>query len=324
MKNKKNIALIGVGRWGKNHLKTLSSIKDVNKIFVVDSNPNFDQQILSNYKNAVFFENLNKLFNKDYDINGAIIATPPQTHYEIAKKCLLNGLHVLIEKPVVETVSELDELNNIATKNKKLIMAGHILLYHSAIKKIKEIIDQGTIGEIKFIHSQRLNFGVVRNDIDVFLSLAPHDISLVQFFLDNKKYISMSSNRSNFSDSLQDDYSSTLLKYNGDVSAQIDVGWFYPTKIQSLKIIGSKKTIIFDDVSKIIKIIDMSINKNLEHFSNGEDIIDFDKSELPLTSEIKSFLSYFDAPDHCITGYSHTRNVIKIFEEYYKNRKFIS
>ena len=95
-------------------------------------------------------------------------------------------------------------------------------------------------------------------------------------------------------------------------------------KTPSLKIIGSKKTIIFDDVSKIIKIIDMSINKNLEPFSNGEDIIDFDKSELPLTSEIKSFLSYFDAPDHCITGYSHTRNVIKIFEEYYKNRKFIS
>ena len=318
MNNKKNIALIGVGRWGKNHLKTLSSIKEVDKIFVVDSNPNFDHQILSKYKNIVFFEDLNDLFIKNYNINGAIIATPPQTHYKIAKKCLLNNIHILIEKPVVETVSELDELNHIAKKNNNLIMAGHILLYHSAVKKIKEIIDQDVIGEIKFIHSQRLNFGVVRNDVDVFLSLAPHDISLVQFFLDNKKHISMSSNRSNFSKSLHDDYSSTLLKYDKDVSAQIDVGWFYPTKIQSLKIIGSKKIIIFDDISKIIKIVDMRINKNLQHFNSGEDVVDFNKSELPLTCEIKSFLSYFDAPDDCITGYNHTRSVIEIFEEYYK------
>ena len=315
---KKNIILFGLGRWGKNHLHTLNDNPMVESIFAIDPDLNQKNDLYKKYPNVLFFKSEDDLFIQNYKIDGAIIATPPQTHFEIAKKCLLNNIHVLIEKPVVETVSDLDQLNEIAKKNKKLIMAGHILLYHSAISKIKEVIDQGLIGDIKFIHCQRLNFGVVRNDVDVFLSLAPHDISLVQFFLNNSKHKSMSSNRSNFSQSVHDDYSSTLLKYDRGVSAQIDVGWFYPKKIQSLRIIGSKKIIVFDDVSKVVKIVDMSINKNLEHFNHGEELINFDKSELPLTREVKSFLSYFDKPDDCITGYIHTRNVIKIFEEYYK------
>ena len=98
---KKNIALIGVGRWGKNHLKTLASMSEVENIFIVDSNENFDLKILDSYKNVKFFRSLNSLFENENNIDGSIIATPPHTHFNIAKQCILNDIHVLIEKPVV-------------------------------------------------------------------------------------------------------------------------------------------------------------------------------------------------------------------------------
>ncbi len=314
---KKNIALIGVGRWGMNHLKTLDSISEVENIFVVDSNENFDLKILNSYSNVKFFTCLNSLLENENNIDGAIIATPPKTHFSIAKQCILNDIHVLIEKPVVETTNELDDLFKLASKRNKLIMAGHILLYHPAIQKIKKLIDKGLIVDIKFIHCQRLNFGVVRNDVDVFLSLAPHDISLVQYFLNEEKYLKINKLASSFTLSQKNDYSSTLIEYPKKINAQIDVGWFYPQKIQCLKIIGSKKTIVFDDILKKIKVIEIKIDKDLNHINNGEEFIDFDMNELPLTSELKSFISYFDNPEKCISGYSHTKNVIDIFENYY-------
>lgn len=318
---KKNIALIGVGRWGMNHLKTLDSISEVENIFVVDSNENFDLKILNSYSNVKFFTCLNSLLENENNIDGAIIATPPKTHFSIAKQCILNDIHVLIEKPVVETTNELDDLFKLASKRNKLIMAGHILLYHPAIQKIKKLIDKGLIGDIKFIHCQRLNFGVVRNDVDVFLSLAPHDISLVQYFLNEEKYLKINKLASSFTLSQKNDYSSTLIEYPKKINAQIDVGWFYPQKIQCLKIIGSKKTIVFDDILKKIKVIEIKIDKDLNHINNGEEFIDFDMNELPLTSELKSFISYFDNPEKCISGYNHTKNVIDIFEDYYTKSK---
>ncbi len=318
---KKNIALIGVGRWGKNHLKTLASISEVENIFVVDSNENFDLKILSSYSNVKFFKSLNSLLENENDIDGAIIATPPKTHFSVAKQCILNDIHVLIEKPVVETKRELKDLFILANERNKLIMAGHILLYHPAIQKIKRLIDKGIIGDIKFIHCQRLNFGVVRNDVDVFLSLAPHDISLVQYFLNEEKYLRIKKLESSFTLSQKNDYSSTLIEYPKKINAQIDVGWFYPQKIQCLKIIGSKKTIVFDDILKKIKVIEIKIDKDLNHINNGEEFVDFDMNELPLTSELKSFISYFDNPEKCISGYNHTKNVIDIFENYYSKAR---
>ena len=119
----------------------------------------------------------------NHKIDGAIIATPPNTHFKVAKQCLTNNIHVLVEKPMVESLKELDELNNLSKNNNKLLMSGHTYLYNSAIIKMKEIIEDNQIGDIMFIHSQRLNFGIMREETDVFLSLAPHDISLVQFFI---------------------------------------------------------------------------------------------------------------------------------------------
>tara|TARA_B110000438_G_scaffold260695_1_gene270906 strand:+ start:7791 stop:8738 length:948 start_codon:yes stop_codon:yes gene_type:complete len=313
----KSIILFGVGYWGKNHLRELNANSFVSTILVVDPMVNNESDIVKQYKNVKFYNTFEEALSKNKNIDGAIVATPPATHFDIAKKCLNNNLHVLIEKPMVETVEELNILNELAGE-KKVLMSGHTYLYNPAIQQIKNIIQNGDIGEIMFIHSQRLNFGIMREDTDVFLSLAPHDISLVQFFMNDEKYISMSNNKSNFTFSPYSDFSSTHIEYNNNIFAQIDVSWYYPKKIRSLSIIGTKKTIVFDDVDKKILLHDISIDSKYNHQNNSFKEIDFDQSISPLTNEINHFLQYFDNPSDCITGYSHTKNVIKVLERYYK------
>jgi len=318
VKNSFNIVLFGVGYWGKNHLRELYHCEQVSQIFVIDPIIQNDNELVSSYKEVSFYKKFKDLKSKKEKIDGAIIATPPSTHFELGKLCLENGLHTLIEKPMTESISELDILNELALKNKKVLMSGHTYLYHPAIKEMKKIIDSGQIGDIMFIHSQRLNFGIMRKDVDVFSSLAPHDISLVQFFLNDNLHIKMNSNKSNFTFSPYDDFSSTLLEYDNNIFAQIDVSWYYPHKTRLLKVIGSKKTLVFDDTSKKIELFDIEIDKNYKHKNEGKIEIIFDKSIQPLKSEINHFLSYFKSPSDCITGYHHTKNVIKILEEYYK------
>jgi len=319
--NLKNIVLFGAGYWGKNHLRELYENKNVSSLYVVDPAIDSDHNFYQLYPNVVFYKKFDNTLFKKHAIDGAIIATPPNTHFELAKKCLENNIHVLVEKPMTKSVKEIDILNSLSEQNNNVLMSGHTYLYNSAIQKIKEITDNGDIGEIMFIHSQRLNFGIMRENTDVFLSLAPHDISLVQFFLNDQDYINMSTQKSNFTFSPHDDFSSTLLEYDNNVYAKIDVSWYYPEKIRSLKIIGSKKTIIFDDMTKKITIHDISIDKNYIHSNDGVQQVDFDNSSQPLSNEINSFISYFDNPKSCITGYAHTRNVIKVIEKYYKESK---
>lgn len=318
MKNSYNIVLFGVGYWGKNHLRELDNCEEVSKIFVIDPVAHNDNELLSSYKEVSFYKKFEDLKSKNEIIDGAIIATPPSTHFKLGKLCLENCLHTLIEKPMAESISELNILNELALKNKKVLMSGHTYLYHPAIKEMKKIIDSGKIGDIMFIHSQRLNFGIMRKDIDVFSSLAPHDISLVQFFLNDDFHIKINSNKSNFTFSPYDDFSSTLLEYDNNVFAQIDVSWYYPHKTRLLKVIGSKKTLVFDDTLKKIELFNLEIDKNYKHKNDGKIEIIFDKSIQPLKSEIDHFISYFKSPSDCITGYNHTKNVIKILEEYYK------
>jgi len=314
---KNHIALFGVGYWGKNHLRELNQNSAVSKLSVVDPMIDSYSDLKSSYSNVDFFKSFEDLITTHSNINAAVVATPPHTHFEIAKKCLSNNMHILVEKPMVEKMSHLKELKSIA-QDRLLLMSGHTYLYHPAIIKMKEIVSKGEIGDIMMIHSQRLNFGIMRENVDVFSSLAPHDISLIQYFSNDAEPRSVIKDKLNFTFSPYPDYSSLGFKFDNKLCAKIDVSWYYPKKIRELKVIGNKKTLVFDDVKKTLKILDISINKNYEHFNNGEADIPFNNEIQPLTNEINHFLKYLTCPSDCITGYNHTKNVIKIIEDYHK------
>lgn len=244
------IGVIGAGYWGKNHVRVLY---DLGKLSIVCDK---DKKILNNIKehyNVDTTTDLNDVFLRD-DIKGVVIATPASTHYEITKKALLNDKDVLVEKPMTLNVKEAKELVELSERLNKILMVGHILLYHDAVRKMKEIIRRGDLGRIFYIYSNRLNFGKIRLEENVLFSFAPHDISVTHFLLDEipEKVLATAEN---FLSSKVADVSLTHLYFKSGIRGHIFVSWLNPFKEQKYVVIGSEGMLVFDDVKKDDKLI---------------------------------------------------------------------
>lgn len=175
----KKISVIGGGRWGLNHIRTLYQMG--NLAGIVDTDPQKLKDLLSEYP-VQGFTSIEDAVQQSFD--GYILATPAETHYPVGKMLLEKGLNVLIEKPMALSSEHSSELLEIAERTKARLMVGHLLLFHPAINKIKELIDKGKIGKIYYIYSNRLNMGTVRTEENVFWSFAPHDISILNYFIE--------------------------------------------------------------------------------------------------------------------------------------------
>ena len=178
----KRICVVGAGYWGKNHMKTLFSLDSLKGI--VEPNKKVLEKVLSVYPGVQGYENIKDALRDSYD--GFTVATPAETHFNIAKDIIQSGKHVLIEKPMTLSTDDAEMLVDLAEKNKVNVMVGHVLLFHPAIVKIKEIIENGDIGDLQYVYSNRLNLGKVRSEENVFWSLAPHDIAIFQYLTNSK------------------------------------------------------------------------------------------------------------------------------------------
>ncbi len=183
-KDSLKICVVGAGHWGINHIKTLSNLGCLGG--VIDKSKNALEKVVAQYQDCFISNSLEESFS--YDFDGYIVSTQPSTHYEISKKIIKNKKPLLVEKPLTLNVNDAIDLNNLAKKNKVDLMIGHLLLFHPAFTKIKELINQNLLGEIQYIYSNRLNLGKFRSDENVFWSFAPHDISLFNYFFSEKPY----------------------------------------------------------------------------------------------------------------------------------------
>ena len=289
--NNLKVAIIGAGRWGFNHVRTANSIIDPKNITVFDSRPEIKQKISELNSEINFTTNFDDILN-DQSIKAAIIATPAETHFEIAKKCLESGKNLLVEKPITLFSEEAEELHNLSVKLDLKLMVGHVLLYHPAILRIKEGIDRGEIGKLQYIYSNRLNLGAIRSEENILWSFAPHDISVIQYLVDE----SPTSVTACGSDILQDgieDTTVTYLDYPSKVSAHIFVSWLHPFKEQRLIIIGDKGIYVFEDSAPTDKLKFYEkgfkkVNGNFEKFDNEYKVIEFE-NKMPLTEEQNHF-----------------------------------
>ena len=170
---------MGAGYWGSNHIKTLIELEALKG--VVEPNIGLLESLSSENHDIKIHSTIENALMENYD--GFTIATPAETHYEIAKKIISHGKHALIEKPMTLSIKEAESLVSIAEQKKVNVMVGHVLLFHPAFMKISETIESGRLGDIQYIYSNRTNLGVVRTHENVFWSLAPHDISLFQYFI---------------------------------------------------------------------------------------------------------------------------------------------
>ncbi len=240
------IGLVGLGYWGKNILRNLYELG------VLHSACDVDQGAISNFKEKFPEVNYTNSFDDLLDnseIKAIAISTPAETHYEMVKRSLIAGKDVFVEKPLALTVKEGEELVSLANEKNRILMVGHILQYHPAVRRLKEMISAGELGKIQYIYSNRLNIGKLRTEENILWSFAPHDISVILMLLEEEP-INVHAFGGDYLNQGIYDTTLTTLEFRNGVKGHIFVSWLHPYKEQRLVVVGSKAMAVFDDVSK--------------------------------------------------------------------------
>ena len=310
----KKICVIGAGRWGKNHVRTLQELGVLGGI--VESDQSRLDSFQTQYPDAKLFTKIDDALQEDFD--GFTVATPVETHFEIAKMIIENNHHVLVEKPITLNTADAIILNELSKENSVNLMVGHVLLFHPAFRKIKNMLQNGIIGDLQYIYSNRLNLGTIRTEENVFWSLAPHDISLFQLLTESfpEKITCRGT------DILQDgihDSTITTLEYPGNVMGHIFVSWLHPFKEHRFVVVGSKGMIRFEDSEKekplifYDKGVDWQAGKPIPR--NGPtNVIQYDDM-MPLTVELKYFVDHLDGNTIETANSQGAIEVMKILEK---------
>lgn len=245
-KVKKNVGLAGIGYWGKNILRNLYELDVLNTACDVD--PAVVEKYSKNYPGANFTVSYDALLNNNA-IEAVAIAVPAAGHYELAKKALLAGKDVFVEKPLAINTADGKELVELAKKEGRILMVGHILQYHPAVIKLKEMISSGTLGKIQYIYSNRLNIGKLRTEENILWSFAPHDISVI-LMLTEEEPSAVYSFGGDYLNAGINDVTLTTLEFKNGVKGHVFVSWLHPFKEQKLIVVGSKSMAVFDDLSE--------------------------------------------------------------------------
>ncbi len=323
------IAQIGVGYWGPNLLRNLVSNPNVNLTTVVDTSKDRRQFVESNYPNVKTTNNVEDVF-ENTEIGAVVISTPVETHYDLAIKALNAGKHILVEKPMATSSNEVNIINKIAIDKNLIAMVGHTFLFNNAVRTIKKLIDDGELGEVRYIYSQRVNLGRIRSDVDALWNLAPHDISIIQYWLNEPDPEKVDRHGMSYVQDGIDDVVFINIKYPNNVMANIHVSWLDPRKIRRMTVVGSKKMVVYDDIAEN-KI--MIFDKGIDQIAIlGEDM-DFDNGNTitfqhrsgdilmpkvdwiePLKAEIIHFINCIQNRTKCITDGIHAEKVVRILE----------
>lgn len=310
----KNIALIGAGYWGKNHLKNLHRLNVLHS--VLELSEEILQERKKEFPGAVFVTEDSFIINNP-GIRAVVIAAPATRHYELTKKYLLAGKDVLVEKPLALTTAEGQELVDIAHDHSRILMVGHILQYHSAVIKLKELIDTGELGEIRYIYSNRLNIGKLRTEENVLWSFAPHDISLISMIMNGEEPVHVDAHGGAYVKAGIYDTTLTTLEFKNGVKSHVFVNWLHPFKEQKLVVVGSEKMAVFDDVSdKKLLIYPHKINfdGDIPVAMKAESYpVEFEMKE-PLREELLHFIHCIETRETPKTDGIEGLNVLKILE----------
>ena len=247
-----NIAIIGYGYWGPNLVRNFAGINDCRVHTVVD----FRSERLDNVKrfnaNIAIASDTNDVFNNN-EIDAVVIATPVFTHFDLAKKALEKGKHVLIEKPITRTVSESEYLIELAKKQNKVLMVDHSFLYTGAVQKMKNMIEDGDIGSVKYFDSTRINLGLFQPDVNVLWDLAPHDISILTYLIRERPYSVQATGISHTQNNIEN-IAYLTVNYQSNFIAHFNCSWTSPVKIRLMLIGGDKKMMVFNDLEPTEKI----------------------------------------------------------------------
>jgi len=246
------MALVGLGYWGPNHLKTYYQMESVKIMKVCDLRPDRWEKIKAKYPDLTYVNNLDSVLT-DQEIEAVAVVTDVETHFKITKKCLEAGKHVFVEKPIAQSSREVEELIRLAESQKKVLMVGHLLEYHPAVRELKELMRRNELGKILYGYSVRVNLGKVRSRENALWSLAPHDISVLLYLL-GLEPDSVTAVGKSFLRKGVEDLVFVTLQFPDGIFAHLHLSWLDPHKIRKITIVGDKKMCVFDDMEPVNKL----------------------------------------------------------------------
>ena len=252
MKEAIKVGVVGCGYWGPNLIRNLRQSPDCQLKLICDTSEERLSHMRRLYPEVATTRRFEDLLN-GADLDAVVIATPVRLHYEMAKAALSVGKHVFIEKPMARTEAEAEELVALAEREGLVLMVGHTFLFSPAVRRMKEIVDAGDIGEVQYISARRLNLGLFQKDINVAWDLAPHDISILLHLLDEQP-ISVSCQGSSHVTRGIEDVTMMYLTFAKNRCAFIHNSWLDPKKVRQMTVVGSQRMIVYDDTEPLEKL----------------------------------------------------------------------
>jgi predicted dehydrogenase len=246
------VGVIGCGYWGPNLIRNFVGCPDTELLWACDLDENRLENVLRPYPNVRKTTDLNEVL-ADENVSAIAIATPVDSHYHLAKTCLEHGKHVLVEKPLASNVLQGEELVQLAKEKNLQLMCDHTFCFTGAVRMIKEIIESGELGEILYFDSVRINLGLFQHDVNVVWDLAPHDLSILDFLIDNKP-ISVSAHGVSHAQNNLENIAYVTLHYENSFISHFHVNWLSPVKIRKTIIGGTKKMLVWNDMDPAEKI----------------------------------------------------------------------
>ncbi len=313
MPEKKRVCVVGGGRWGKNHVRTLHDLGALAAL--VERDDATRAALTAQYPKLRAYASLEEALEDGY--HGFTVATPAETHFDLARAILERGCPVLVEKPMALTAADARRLAALAREHRANLMVGHVMLFHPAVQRIAELIRSGKIGKLEYLYSNRLNLGTVRTEENILWSFAPHDISIFQLIIGTQP-TEVLSRGGMFLRPGTHDSTMTVLTYPDNVVGHIFVSWLHPFKEHRLVAIGSKGMLSFEDSSE---------QKEILFYEKGIDWIEGEPKKRegptesipygkvqPLTAELEYFVEHLDGRPIEIAGSQNAIEVLDILE----------
>jgi predicted dehydrogenase len=315
------VGLVGMGYWGPNLARVLNQTSKCEFSACCDVDSRKVEKTVRQYPNVMGFLTLDEMLATDLD--AIVIATPISTHYQVARRALEAGKHIMVEKPLAHQGDLARELVAMAHGRGKTLLTGHTFIYSPPVRKVRELIQRGELGEIYYISLSRVNLGLFQKDVDVVWDLAVHDISILLYWLDEMPIRGASFGRSCVQDNKRD-VAFLWLEFPGGVVASSEVSWLSPQKMRRTCIVGSRRMIVYDDteLSDKIKIYDRGVDfKRPENYGEfqlsyrtGDMIAPHLANVEPLLQEIEHFIHCVETGERSLTCDNFGAGVVEVLE----------
>ena len=246
------IAVVGAGAWGKNHIRVFSEIPNVRLKYICDRDRTKLSQIEKGYPQSKLVESLDPVL-RDPEINGVVVASSAVSHCSLTKEILRAGKDVLVEKPMALNLNDAQEMIEVAEKERRILMVGHLLIYHPVVDRLRKMITSGELGKVHYIYTQRVNLGTIRQDENALWSFAPHDLSVILHLLEEEP-VAVSAHGESYIQRGIEDVVFVNLHFSDGKMANIHLSWLDPHKLRRITLVGSKKMVVFDDMETLEKL----------------------------------------------------------------------